>query len=106
MIDQFNDHSANERTFLAWVRTAMALVGFGLVVAHLRDKPVGDVAQVALIVIGGLVVVMAYVRMRVFMRRIDDRRTYAYATEQHGIMYLAAVLSLFILSAVFLWTII
>lgn len=25
------DHLANERTFLAWVRTALALVGFGLV---------------------------------------------------------------------------
>lgn len=30
------DHLANERTFLAWVRTAIALVSFGVVIAKLR----------------------------------------------------------------------
>ncbi len=30
------DHLANERTFLAWVRTAIALLGFGVVIARLR----------------------------------------------------------------------
>ncbi len=27
------DHLANERTFLAWVRTGIALIGFGFVIA-------------------------------------------------------------------------
>ena len=27
-----NDHLANERTFLAWIRTSIALMGFGFVV--------------------------------------------------------------------------
>ena len=30
------DHLANERTYLAWMRTAVALLGFGLVVVRLR----------------------------------------------------------------------
>ncbi|MGP1385577.1 MAG: YidH family protein [Thainema sp.] len=30
------DHLANERTYLAWMRTAIALVGFGLLIARLR----------------------------------------------------------------------
>lgn len=30
------DHLANERTFLAWVRTGIALLGFGFLVAKLR----------------------------------------------------------------------
>ena len=30
------DHLANERTFLAWVRTSIALMGFGVVIARLR----------------------------------------------------------------------
>jgi putative membrane protein len=29
------DHLANERTFLAWVRTAMGLIGLGFVVARM-----------------------------------------------------------------------
>ncbi len=28
-----SDHLANERTFLAWVRTGIALIGFGFVIA-------------------------------------------------------------------------
>ena len=32
MIMRFSDHAANERTFLAWVRTAIALMAFGFVI--------------------------------------------------------------------------
>ncbi|HLO86084.1 MAG TPA: DUF202 domain-containing protein [Nostocaceae cyanobacterium] len=30
------DHLANERTYLAWMRTAIALLGFGVVIIRLR----------------------------------------------------------------------
>ena len=30
------DHLANERTYLAWMRTAVALMGFGVVILRLR----------------------------------------------------------------------
>lgn len=33
MIRHFTDHAANERTFLAWVRTAIAVMAFGFLVA-------------------------------------------------------------------------
>ena len=32
MIKRFSDHAANERTFLAWVRTAIAVMAFGFVI--------------------------------------------------------------------------
>ena len=32
MINRFSDHAANERTFLAWVRTAIAMMAFGFLV--------------------------------------------------------------------------
>jgi putative membrane protein len=32
MIGNFGDHAANERTFLAWVRTAIAIMAFGFLV--------------------------------------------------------------------------
>ncbi len=35
------DHLANERTFLAWVRTGVALVGFGILIAKLRYAGLG-----------------------------------------------------------------
>jgi hypothetical protein len=33
MITRYSDHAANERTFLAWVRTAIAMMAFGFVIA-------------------------------------------------------------------------
>jgi putative membrane protein len=33
---RIRDHLANERTFLAWMRTTVSLMGFGVVIARLR----------------------------------------------------------------------
>lgn len=40
------DHLANERTFLAWVRTSIALLGFGVLIAKLRFLEVAPVVGV------------------------------------------------------------
>lgn len=32
MIKNYGDHAANERTLLAWIRTALAVAGFGFVI--------------------------------------------------------------------------
>lgn len=32
-----SDHLANERTFLAWLRTAISMMGFGAVIVRLRE---------------------------------------------------------------------
>ena len=33
-IDRQREHQANERTFLAWLRTSLALIGFGLAISR------------------------------------------------------------------------
>ena len=35
MAEKIRDHLANERTFLAWVRTALGLIGMGFVLARM-----------------------------------------------------------------------
>ncbi|MGH7006839.1 MAG: YidH family protein [Stellaceae bacterium] len=32
MIERYSEHAANERTFLAWVRTAIAVMAFGFLI--------------------------------------------------------------------------
>ncbi|MGF1574348.1 MAG: YidH family protein [Cyanophyceae cyanobacterium] len=34
VIDRQREHQANERTFLAWLRTALSLIGFGFAIAR------------------------------------------------------------------------
>jgi putative membrane protein len=37
------DHLANERTYLAWMRSAIALLGFGVVIVRLRQFQIPQV---------------------------------------------------------------
>jgi putative membrane protein len=84
MIERYSDHAANERTFLAWVRTAIAIMAFGFVVEKFdlflrvlgagaggtaRTLPgghqfIGDVAGLLLIVLGAGMMVFAAIRFR------------------------------------------
>jgi putative membrane protein len=68
---------ANERTFLAWTRTALAALATGLAVAELlRSEPRSArlVVSVPLIVIAGVIGVSSYPRWRMLERalRLDE----------------------------------
>jgi len=52
VIESYTDHAANERTYLAWVRTALAFMGFGLLVERF-DLFVRSVAGVSVDAAGG-----------------------------------------------------
>jgi putative membrane protein len=100
MIRNFSDHAANERTFLAWVRTAVAMMGFGFVVERfdlfLRATPVvapspfpgahnlrlGELAGLALMAAGLAIVGVAIGRFMKTTREIDDEATHKGPGEQ------------------------
>ena len=91
MIERYSDHAANERTFLAWVRTAIAIMAFGFLVQKFdlflriasaslnarslpeRSRIVGDTAGLLLIVLGGAMIVLAAVRFRKTTLDIDAK---------------------------------
>lgn len=59
------DHLANERTFLAWVRTALGLVGLGVVLERLgadSDQQIAMAAGVGFISFGGLTLIYSMSR--------------------------------------------
>jgi putative membrane protein len=92
MIRNFSDHAANERTFLAWVRTAIAVMAFGFLVAkfdlflqitarslsggrqvtRIPGGEFGAAVGVVLILAGTLMVVLAGVRFVRTGRAIDS----------------------------------
>ena len=94
MIERYTDHAANERTFLAWVRTAIAVMAFGFLVEKfdlflriaaqsagghapaLASQLVGNIVGLILIVLGGTMMVLATARFRKTARDIDapDKR--------------------------------
>lgn len=92
-IQNFPDHAANERTFLAWVRTSVAIIGFGflverfdLFVAALAPKEqshisvpaheFGHIAGLTLIVLGMAMIGVAAWRFRRTAKEIDADKTH------------------------------
>lgn len=71
MIQNYADHANNERTFLSWVRTATAIVGFGLAAARIGNPGVALWSEVALLITGAVVVSVAFVRMWWLRNRIS-----------------------------------
>jgi putative membrane protein len=71
------DHLANERTVLAWVRTALTIVGLGFVMGRLLVEEAGGrdpfltAASVVLVVLGGVASLLAARRFLRTQREID-----------------------------------
>lgn len=88
MIKNFPDHAANERTFLAWVRTAIAVMAFGFLIERFdlilrltaravgQDVPVhyhaSNITGLLFIIMGILIIVAATARYRKNGREIDN----------------------------------
>jgi putative membrane protein len=101
MIANFDSHASNERTFLAWVRTAIAIVGFGLAVSRVGNLQTALWSEVLLLVAGAVVVLVAYVRMRHVRKRIDARDQLDDSSVPTDTLLLLLVAALFALLAVF-----
>lgn len=95
VIPQFNDHAANERTYLAWVRTGISIIAFGFVLERFSlflhtvsesfggKSPMaishgGREAGLAMVFAGLAALVVATWRFAVTSRRISSQQAVAY----------------------------
>lgn len=108
MIEDYTDHAANERTYLAWVRTALAFMAFGLVVERfdlfLRSLPnlaeaasgpaasgIHRVAGLALTLLGVVVLATSTYRYLRFKRLISSPETRDFAASRSDLVLVAIV---------------
>ena len=91
MIKQYSDHAANERTFLAWVRTAIAVMAFGFLVerfdlfvrlashgaagAEVPHSGVANTVGLLFVLMGMATMVIATVRFFKTAKQIDAEET-------------------------------
>ncbi len=88
MIKHYTDHAANERTFLAWIRTAIAVMAFGFLIERfdiflammagaqshpviVRGQRFANEAGLAFILVGIVMIIVAAVRFFRIARDID-----------------------------------
>jgi putative membrane protein len=95
MIRNFTDHAANERTFLAWTRTGLAVIAFGFVIEKFNvmveivantaspaaaqkllierlAAPLGRYDGIALMLVGISLIIIAGIRYARTARLIDE----------------------------------
>src|SRR5262249_35702549 len=116
---KYSDHAANERTFLAWVRTGIATIAFGFVVEkfnlfvrtmaeanssngvklHLErfSGAFSHYDGLALIVIGMAIIILSLVRFVRTSRMIDDQQMHSAGGIKVELV-LAVVLGLIVMS--------
>jgi putative membrane protein len=115
VIRGYSDHAANERTYLAWVRTGIAIIAFGFVVEKfnlfmrsLADAAVGNTVLrlplmrisgplgrdegLALIAGGGLLIALATWRFVRTARLLDDAETHPAGSVRLELAFAAALL--------------
>lgn len=115
VIRGYSDHAANERTFLAWVRTGIAVIAFGFVIEKFNlfvrslasmaaDKaalpvpigrisgPLGRDEGIALIVGGAVLIAVATFRFVRTTRLLDDAETHAASSVRTELVFSTVLL--------------
>ena len=88
------DHLANERTFLAWIRTSIGIMAFGFVVekfslfikemaailgkTHIDNTPLflhgaSSVFGIALVALGAVIALLAFIKYTMICHQIEDQ---------------------------------
>lgn len=67
---------ANDRTLLVYIRTSLAMVGLGAILAKWLDHPIALVGGIALAILGVLVVLIGLVRF------VRENRRYRRVTQR------------------------
>jgi putative membrane protein len=112
MIPNFTDHAANERTYLAWVRTALAIIGLGfllerfdLFLASLAHSAGGQSTTamhlrttewvgLILIAFGTLMIFLATLRFIQYRREITSAQPFSYHRGAGGLLLAAMLIAL------------
>lgn len=113
MINRYNDLAANERTYLAWIRTSLALIAFGFLLERFdlvvrafaksmmdgrlqMTSPLGREAGIVLVAFGLILMLLSTWRFTVTARLIRSAKE-----EVYGFRAVLLTGGIFILLAIF-----
>jgi putative membrane protein len=115
MINRYTDHSANERTYLAWIRTAVAVMAFGFLIEKFDlfvsyiGKAIGDeehfqaslsaeIVGLGLFLVGIIITITATIRFFMFKKAIESNESMSYDVKKTKIFLsiLMVALALFL----------
>jgi len=97
MINRFLDHTANERTYLSWIGTSIAIMAFGFVIERfdifisyvarmmggstvIKSSYTANIAGIGLIFFAALLILVSTIRFIMYKKAIDSEKTLPYGS--------------------------
>jgi len=116
MIKRYTDHSANERTYLAWIRTSVVIMAFGFLIEkfdlfvayigkaigdkeHFKPSLSAELVGLGLFLVGVFIIITATVRFFTYKKSIEVDESIPYSVKKTNLLLSA----LMILLALFLF---
>jgi putative membrane protein len=105
MIKNFNDHAANERTYLSWIRTALGIAAFGIAIPRLDLAPgiFSLIAGFALVAIAGIILILSTVRFVAATREIESSEMYSASSVRREVVLSGLLLASILVFSILLW---
>lgn len=114
-VKKTNDHLANERTFLAWVRTAIGIMGFGFVVVKfslfvkqvsimlgretvVQQRGYSSAIGIVLVAIGALISLLAFLNYKKVRTQINTDSYHSSPALITGVTF-----GIIVISALLIW---
>lgn len=116
MVPRYTDHSANERTYLAWIRTAISIMAFGFLIEKfglfieyinlvsdqplsLSPSPATTLIGLGLFFVGVCIIIAATARFFSYKKAIESEERFPYSVRKtnlvlSGLMIIVALMSL------------
>lgn len=111
MINRYTDHSANERTYLAWIRTSITIMAFGFLIEkfdlfvsyigrtigdqnHFKPSLSAELVGIGLFFVGVLIIITATVRFFIYKDAIESSKTVPYGVKKTNLLLSALIILL------------
>ena len=111
MIKRYTDHSANERTYLAWIRTAVAIMAFGFLIEkfdlfvsyigkaigdeqHFQPSLTAELVGVGLFLVGVIVILVSTTRFFIYKKAIESDESIPYSAKKTKLFLSTLMISL------------
>ena len=108
MIKQYTSHAANERTYLAWIRTALAIMAFGFIVEkfslymerynipaikgkHHIEQDI-EITGIAFLILGTILIAFATIRFFITRKAIEAEETVKLHYKKNNLMLSASII--------------